>query len=247
VLAGHGVQEQYSRMAARSPRHLAVRPKRNGASLRVVFLAALLALALLTAVIALAIGEADDAGRRAATPATSAPRATATPTTAAATTAPAAPTTRPTPGNLLRGADFERDLAGWTPLGGARLERVEGGTSGRWAVAVQPSEGADGPAALGLAIRDLASAKAGTVYEASVWVRATVPGGQVVLALHEERGGRAASSDTAAYGLPDDDWRQLAVEHRARVGGSSLALEITGANLPGEGRLLVDLVDVQVE
>jgi hypothetical protein len=226
-------------MAARSPRHLAVRPRRNGVSLRVVFLAALGALALATALITLATG---DAGRRAATPATSAPRGGA-PTTAA----PAAPATRPTPGNLLQGADFERDLAGWTPLGGATLERVEGGSSGRWALAVQPGDGTDGRAAPGMARRDLASAKAGTVYEASVWVRATVPGGQVVLALHEEAGGQVASSDTAAYGLADDEWRQLAVEHRARVAGSKLALEITGTNLPAEGRLLVDLVDLQVE
>jgi hypothetical protein len=227
-------------MAARSPRHLADRPRRTGVSLRVVFLAALLSLALVTAVIALATGEAGDAGRRAATPAT-------TPPTAAGATAPAASTTRPTPGNLLQGADFERDLAGWTPLGGASLERVEGGTSGRWAVAVRPGEPASGPDLPGLARRDLASARAGTVYEASVWVRATVPGGQVVLALHEEAGGRVASSDTAAYGLPDDGWRQLAVEHRARVAGSSLVLEITGADLAGDSRLLVDLVDVQIE
>jgi hypothetical protein len=231
-------------MAARPPRHLADRPLRlAGARPQAVFLAALLSIALVTVAIALVTRDEAPAPRRAA-PATTAPGGRGG---AAPTTATAGGQVRPTPGNLLQGADFERDLAGWTPLGGARLERVEGGTSGRWAVAVQPSEGADGPAAPGLAIRDLASAKAGTVYEASVWVRATVPGGQVVLALHEERGGRAASSDTAAYGLPDDDWRQLAVEHRARVGGSSLALEITGANLPGEGRLLVDLVDVQVE
>jgi hypothetical protein len=230
-------------MAARPPRHLAVRPRRDGVSLRVVFLAALGVLALAAAAIALATGEADDAGRRAATPTSGAAGGSATPTTAAA----AAPTTRPTPGNLVQGADFERDLAGWRPLGGATLRRVEGGTSGRWAIAVQPGEGAAGQAAPGLALRDLASAEAGTVYEASVWVRATVPGGQVVLALHEEAGGQVASSDTAAYGLADDTWRQLAVEHRARIAGSKLALEITGTNLAAEGRLLVDLVDVQVE
>jgi hypothetical protein len=31
------------------------------------------------------------------------------------------------------------------------------------------------------------------------------------------------------------------------VAGSSLVLEITGVDLGGDGRLLVDLVDVQVE
>jgi hypothetical protein len=231
-------------MAARSPRHLAERPVRIGRSRpRVVFLGALLSIAVVTVAIALAAGDEGPA-RRGAAPATTSPPGRGAATT---TTTPAGRQIRPTPGNLLQGADFERDLAGWTPLGGARLERVEGGTSGRWAVAVDPGTATPGPVGPGLARRGLASARTGTTYEASVWVRATVPDAQVVLALHEEAGGRVASSDTAAYGLPDDGWRQLAVEHRARVPGSSLVLEITGMDLTGDGRLLVDLVDVQVE
>jgi hypothetical protein len=232
-------------MAARSPRHLAERPVRSGRPRpKVVFLAALLSIAVVAVALALVLGDARPA-RRGAAPATTPPAGRGA--AATTTTAAAGGQTRPTPGNLLQGADFERDLAGWTPLGGARLQRVEGGTSGRWAVAVVPGDAAAGAAGPGLARRSLASARAGTTYEASVWVRATVPDAQVVLALHEEAGGRVASSDTAAYGLPDDSWRQLAVEHRARVPGSSLALEITGVDLAGDGRLLVDLVDVQVE
>jgi len=201
-----------------------------------LLLAALLSIAVLTVAIALV---SRDEG-----PATTAERGGGGATT---TTASAGAQVRPTPGNLLQGADFERDLAGWTPLGGASLQRVEGGTSGRWAVAVAPGDANAGPVGPGLAKRGLANARAGTTYEASVWVRATVPDAQVVLALQEEAGGRVASSDMAAYGLPDDGWRQLAVEHRARVPGSSLVLEITGVDLGGDGRLLVDLVDVQVE
>ncbi|HEX8133434.1 MAG TPA: hypothetical protein VF880_08385 [Actinomycetes bacterium] len=231
-------------MAARSPRHLAERPVRYGRPrVQRLFLAALASIALLTLVIGLATrGEAP------------APRRTAPATTAAqggrggpATTAPAGKQIRSTPGNLLQGGDFERDTAGWAPLGGARLQRVEGGISGRWAVAVAPGAGGDGPVGPGLTTRALASTRAGTTYEASVWVRATVPDAQVVLALQEQAGGRVASSDTAAYGVPDDGWRQLAVEHRARVSGSSLVLEISGVDLPADGRLLVDLVDVQEE
>ena len=229
-------------MAARSPRHLADRPVRVRRSRpQVVFLVALLSIVVVTVAIALAAGQGP--ARRGAAPATTPPPGRA----ATTTTAAAGRQIRPTPGNLLQGADFERDLAGWTPLGGARLERVEGGTSGRWAVAVDPGTATPGPVGPGLVRRGLASAKAGTTYEASAWVRATVPDAQVVLALHEEAGGRVASSDTAAYGLPDDGWRQLAVEHRARVPGSSLVLEITGLDLTGDGRLLVDLVDVQAE
>jgi hypothetical protein len=230
-------------MAARPPRHLAERPLRlGGARPQAVFLAALLSIVVVA--VAIAIVTRDEAPPpRAAAPATTAQggRAAATSTTAT----PGAQI-RPTPGNLLQGADFERDLAGWTPLGGARLQRVEGGTSGRWAVAVAPGDGTPGPVGPGLTRRGLASARAGTTYEASVWVKATVPDAQVVLALQEESGGRVASADTAAYGLPDGAWRQLAVEHRARLAGASLVLEITGVDL-GDGRLLVDLVDVQVE
>ena len=231
-------------MAASSPRHLAERPVRFGRSRpRVVFLAALLSIALLTLVIGIAT-RGEGPARRGAAPATTAQRGRGA---ATATTEPAGEQIRPTPGNLLQGADFERDLAGWIPLGGARLQRVEGGTSGRWAVAVDPGAATAGPVGPGLTRRGLASAQAGTTYEASVWVRATVPDAQVILALHEEAGGRVASSDTAAYGVPDDGWRQLAVEHRARVPGSSLVLEITGVDLAEDGRLLVDLVVVQVE
>jgi hypothetical protein len=39
----------------------------------------------------------------------------------------------------------------------------------------------------------------------------------------------------------------VAVEHRARVSGSSLVLQITGVDLSEDGHLLVDLVDVQEE
>jgi hypothetical protein len=111
-------------MAARSPRHLAERPVRFGKSRpQVVFLAALLSIALLTVVVGIATRD-EGSARRGAAPATTAQRGGGG---AAATTAPAGEQVRPTPGNLLQGADFERDLAGWTPLGGARLQRVEGG------------------------------------------------------------------------------------------------------------------------
>jgi hypothetical protein len=232
-------------MATRPPRHLADRPLRlAGSRPQFVFLAALLSIALVTVAVALVTRDEAPAPPPPEAPATTAQggRSGATSTTPAA-----GAQVRPTPGNLLRGADFERDLAGWAPLGGASLRRVEGGTSGRWAVAVAPGAGDGGPVGPGLVKRGVASARAGTTYEASVWVRSTVPDAQVILALHEESGGRVASSDMAAYGLPDGAWRQLAVEHRARVAGASLVLEITGVDLGGDGRLLVDLVDVQVE
>ncbi|HSR27238.1 MAG TPA: hypothetical protein VLR51_02190, partial [Actinomycetes bacterium] len=114
-------------MADSAPRHLAEPSKRFGLSpLQQVFLVALVSLAAITAVIALLTRDAGNGGRRAAAPATTQAQATTATTAAAATTAAppstAAPATRPvrpTPGNLLADGDFERDLAGWAPLGGA--------------------------------------------------------------------------------------------------------------------------------
>ena len=78
-------------------------------------------------------------------------------------------------------------------------------------------------------------------------MRAATPGAGVVLALREQAGGRVVGSDVAGYWLADAGWRQLAVEHQARLPGSTLVLEITGAELPGDGRLLVDAVAMVVE
>jgi hypothetical protein len=233
-------------MAERAPRHLAEPARRFGLSpLQRLFLVAMLSLAALSAVVALLTRDTGT-GRRGAGPATSRAQAAATtaPGGAPTTSGPASQPIRPTPGNLLADGDFERDLAGWTALGGARLQRVQGGASGRWAVAVTSGPAADGPA--GLVRRDAATSRADTTYEAVVWVQAP-DGGQVVLALRELAGGRQVSADQAGYTLPGGRWRQLAVEHHTASPGSSLSLEVVAQNLPGQGRLLVDSVDLQTE
>jgi hypothetical protein len=225
-------------MATPAPRHLAEPRKRFGLSpLQQVFLVSMLALAAVTAVIGLltrdtGTGRAGRAG------------AVTTRAPAAATTGPAARPIRQTPGNLLANGDFERDLAGWAPLGGAGVERVEGGVSGRWAVAVAP--GTSGEGSPGLARPGATTSRAGTTYEAIFWVRGPA-GGQVELALRERAGGQVVSSEEAGYTLPGAGWQQLAVEHQTRVPGSSLDVELTGLDLPAGGQLLVDGVDLQVE
>jgi hypothetical protein len=233
-------------MADSSPRHLAESSKRFGLSpLQRLFLAALLGLAALTAVIALLTrdtggqGPAGPATTRAQA-ATTGPATSAPPTSGPATTRPI----RPTPGNLLADGDFERDLAGWAPLGGAGVERVEGGMSGRWAAAVTPGAAQGGEA--GMVRRAAATAREGTTYEAILWVQAP-GGGQVVLALRELAGGREVSADQAGYTLPDGGWQELAVEHHTVAPGSRLVLEVVAHGLPGDGRLLVDSVDLQTE
>jgi hypothetical protein len=232
---------------ASRPRHLAEPSRRFGLSpLQQLFLVAMLSLAAISAVIALltrdtgtARGPAGPATTRAQAAATTAPA-----TTGPTTTGPAPQPIRPTPGNLLADGDFERDLGGWTALGGATLQLVQGGASGRWAVAVAPGPSSGRPA--GLVRRDAATARADTTYEGVVWVLAP-DGGQVVLALRELAGGREVSADQAGYTLPGGRWRQLAVEHHTAAPGSSLSLEVVAQNLPGRGRLLVDSVDLQTE
>jgi hypothetical protein len=238
-------------MADSAPRHLAEPPKRFGLSpLQRLFLVALLSLAAITALIALLTRD-PGSGRRAAAPATTRAQAATTATTGpaasatTASTAPAARPIRPTPGNLLADGDFERDLAGWRPLAGTRARRVEGGASGRWAAAIAPGPSRDGQA--GLVRPGAATTRAGTTYEASLWVRAPGGGGQVVLALRELAGGREVSADRAGYTLDGGGWHQLAVEHLTRAPGSSLSLEVAGRDLGGDGHLLVDAVDLQTE
>jgi hypothetical protein len=239
-------------MADGPPRHLAEPSKRFGLSpLQRVFLLSLLGLAAVTAVVAWLARDGGGGAPPAAAPATTRPQAAATATTTAAaatTTAAGAATTRPlrpTPGNLLADGDFERDLAGWVGLGGAEVERVEGGASGGWAAAVTPGGATGGRA--GMVRRDAATTRAGTTYEASLWVQAPAGGGQVVLALRELAGGRQVSADEAGYDLAPGRWQQLAVEHHTAAPGSRLALEVVAGDLPGDGRLLVDGVDLQTE
>jgi Carbohydrate binding domain len=233
-------------MAGSPPKHLARPPRRFGLSpLQQLFLLALVTLAAITALLAVATRD-PGTGRPAAAPPTSrTPATTAPATSTTAGGAPAAQPIQPTPGNLLAGGDFEGDLAGWAPLDGAKVERVQGGASGRWAVAVSAGASPDGQA--GMVRRAAATARAGTTYEASFWVRAPGGGGQVVLALRELAGGREVSADEAGYTLDGDGWHQLAVEHHTRAPGSSLALEVVGRDLAGDRRLLVDLADLQTE
>ena len=243
-------------MADGAPRHLAEPPRRFGLSpLQQLFLVSLLGLAAISALLALLTRDTGTGSRGTAGPATTGARtpttapatapggASTTATGATSTTVPAARPIRPTPGNLLADGDFERDLAGWTPLAGAEVERVQGGASGRWAAALSAG-GPEGRA--GMVRRAVATARGDTTYEATFWVRAP-GGGQVVLALRELAGGREVSADQAGYTVDGGGWQQLAVEHHTRVPGSSLVLEVVGRDLAGDGRLLVDGVDLQTE
>lgn len=208
------------------------------------------------AAVAVTVSRGDDSRSIVSELTGTAPGATATTsggaTTGPATTATARPPSappqpvRPTPGNLLANGDFERDLAGWGPSGGGRIDRVAAGHSGGWSVriragasATQPAAGAEEPGVL--AARTV-QGRAGRGYEASAWVRASTPGTEAILKLRE-LGGDGDSADVIGVTLVDADWHEVAVIHQVQSGGR-LTVEATAGNLrPGEF-LLLDQVSV---
>jgi hypothetical protein len=93
--------------------------------------------------------------------------------------------------------------------------------------------------------RDAATTEAGTTYERSSGSRPRGRPGR--LALRELDGGREVSADQAATpstAIAGSSWRS---SHRSAAPGSSLALEVVGHDLAGDGRLLVDGIDLQTE
>jgi hypothetical protein len=181
----------------------------------------------------------------------STPGATATtspPTTTATAPAPSEPP-RPvqrTPGNLLANGDFELDLGGWRPTGGAQVDRVAVGHSGGWSVRIR----AGGPATQattagarpGVLAAQAVQGKTGRSYEASAWVRATSPGMEAILKLRE-LGGDGDSADVIGVTLVDAGWHEIAVVHEVQAGGR-LTVEAMAGNLrPGEA-FLVDQVSI---
>src|SRR6266540_2214064 len=126
------------------PRHLA--PRRQGRAVRSRrwLYAGGLALVLAAGVaVAVTVTRGDDSqsivseltGRSPSTPGATATTSPPTTATAPAPSEPPRPVQR-TPGNLLANGDFELDLSGWRPTGGAQVDRVAVGHSGAWSVRI---------------------------------------------------------------------------------------------------------------
>ncbi|HZD38047.1 MAG TPA: carbohydrate binding domain-containing protein [Actinomycetes bacterium] len=154
---------------------------------------------------------------------------------------------QPTPGNLLANGDFERDLAGWGPSGGGRIDRVAIGHSGGWSVRIQPGGSAPRPTAggtegPGLQLAQPVQGRPRGSYEASAWVRATRPGTEAILTLRE-LGGDGDSADVIGVTLPDAGWHEVAVIHQVQTAGR-LTLEASARGLPPGEALLLDQISV---
>ena len=146
-------------------------------------------------------------------------------------------------GNLVSNWSFEQDLRGWATLGPATAGRdLQGRTSGSCA-AVRTSGGQ--PQSVGLVLpKAVPTARPGSRYVASAWVRSTPPGLKVTLRLGM-MGGSSQASQAVTTTPPGDRWGRVTVAHTVAPTENSLDLQIVAASVrPGEA-LFVDEVELR--
>jgi hypothetical protein len=173
-------------------------------------------------------------------PATDPP--TAAPSTAAAptSTVPATPMTS-NPASMTR-VGFEADLAGWRPIGAARIQRDPQARKGRWAARFTGSGSAD----QGMALPAVLRCKKGRTYAASVWMRADRPGTLVEVNLLEVVGDRRYATDSVGAVLEAGGWPRVEVAHLAHRPGATLAVEVVLPRGSPRASVLVDELEVTV-
>jgi hypothetical protein len=147
-------------------------------------------------------------------------------------------------GNLVRNWSFEQDLSGWGVVGPATASREPQGRTSGSSAAVR-ARGPQ-PSQVGLVLlKVVPSARRGSRYVASAWVRSTPPGLKVTVRLVVLGGGSWQASKAVATTLPGDRWRRVSVAHTVAAADAALDLQITAAGVgPGEA-LLVDEVEVR--
>lgn len=124
------------------------------------------------------------------------------------------------PRNLIGNPGVEAGKQGWAPLGtGVTIERVTGGHSGDWALAVTNG----GTATTSCAVNDspnwITTSAAGT-YATSVWVRADAGGHVLKMRLREYQGNTTVGSIVANLALTTE-WQQLSLAYAAAAPGQS--------------------------
>ena len=147
-------------------------------------------------------------------------------------------------GNAVRNWSFEQDLSGWAVVGRATASREPQGRTSGSSAAVRAT--GPQPGQVGLVLRKVVpSARRGSRYVASAWVRSTPPGLKVTLRLVASGSGRPQASQAVATTLPGDGWRRVSVAHTVTAAHAALDLQITAAEVgPGEA-LLIDEVEVR--
>jgi hypothetical protein len=167
-------------------------------------------------------------------------RPAAAPSTAAVptSTVQAKPTTG-NPASMVQ-VGFEVGLAGWRPIGPARIQRDPKPRRGRWAARFTGS----GPADQGMALPAVLRCQPGKSYAAAVWVRADRPGTLVEVNLLEVVGGRRYATDSVGAVLEGGGWQRVEVTHLGHRPGATLAVEVVLPRGSPRASVLVDELDV---
>jgi hypothetical protein len=147
-------------------------------------------------------------------------------------------------GNLVRNWSFEQDLSGWGVVGPATASREPQGRTSGSSAAVRAT--GPQPSQVGLVlVKVVPSARRGSRYVASAWVRSTPPGLKVTVQLVASGGGSSQASQAVAPTLPGDRWRRVSVAHAVAAAQATLDLRVMAAEVrPGEA-LLIDEVEVR--
>ena len=157
------------------------------------------------------------------------------------------PTPPPGPaafGNLVRNWSFEEDLRGWEVIGPATADREPQGRTSGSSAAVRPT--GSQPQRVGLALlKVVPSARHGSRYVASAWVRSDPPGLKVTLRLVATGAGNGEASQAVTTTLPGNQWDRVTVAHKVVAAQASLDLQITAAAVQPGAALLVDEVELR--
>jgi hypothetical protein len=166
-------------------------------------------------------------------------------------------TSCPAPANgvteLSGNVSVESNQSGWTGIYNAdsavtRVEPAGGSYDGLWALQVAPKSGDSGAAGLSNAKPVwVTSTTAGTVYQGSVFVRASAPGEKVTLVLREETSsGATVSSHTTTMTLSDTNWHQITSSYTAQDTGDALHYSVYASNLASSSQnFLADCLSLQ--
>jgi hypothetical protein len=201
------------------PRHLAM-SQRSGMDARQHDVAEwiLAAVAIVLTAVVLVSSMFSHPNSRPGPPATDRPAAAPSTTPAPTSTVAARPPTSG-PASLVR-VGFEADLAGWRPIGAARIKRDPRAHQGRWAARFTGSGIADQGMALPAALQagqGLCRQCLGAGRPASHAGRGE-PAGSC--------GGRRYATDTVGDVLESGDWQRIEVAHLGHRPGATLAFEV---------------------
>jgi hypothetical protein len=135
--------------------------------------------------------------------------------------------------------DFETGLAGWRPIGPARIQRDPRAHRGQWAARFDGTGTTD----QGIALPAVLRGQPGRSYAATVWVWTNRPGTLLGVNLLESVAGRRYATDTVGTIL-GGGWQRVEVAHLAHRPGATLAFEVLLPRGSAQASILIDDLEV---